>query len=135
MNYCKENFRNVWIVIDDPKYKGEKCPCCGRKFSKAKNKYLIVSGFFNKIKTDGYRIDYIAEYINPTTGGYEETIISYYYVDFKEDECGELKMDLETIKKLEKHSIFDLSCSKDDGSKAFKTKKEAKKYIEEFGVD
>lgn len=135
MEYCREGFRDVWIVIDNPKYEGERCPCCGRKFPKEANKYLVVDGFFCRIETDGDRIDYIAEYTNPVTEKDEEAVISHYYVNFNENEDGELEIDPEDVKDLANHSIFDLSYCFDEGPRAFKTKEEAEKWVEEFGAD
>ena len=123
----------VYLIIRNPLYKGV-CSCCGHKISKKVDKWLVVKGIYNKIETDGEKLQYYAEYENPKTGKYENAWINSYYLgdiidsnyndeNYKPSEFDVYSRDIDIC---EYRGEF-------DGTFAFHTKEEAKKYIEEFG--
>lgn len=121
MEYCKEELNlPLFVVIDNPKYLGKTCPCCGREFIHQENKYLIVSGVFNKIYSDGDKIYYYAEIMSPITNSLDDVIISRRFITTNYNYS------------LKDHSIFDLEWSFDEGPRAFKTMEEAEAWVKEF---
>ena len=121
MEYCKEDLNTqVFVVIDNPKYLGKTCPCCGRKFLHEEQEYLIVNGVFDKIYSDGDDIYYYAEIMNPVTDTLEDVIISRRFILMNDNYP------------LKDHSIFDLEWSFDEGPRAFKTMEEAEAWVKEF---
>lgn len=97
MEYCKEELNlPLFVVVNNPKYLGKKCPCCGREFIYQENKYLIVSGVFNKIFSDGDKIYYYAEIMSPITNSLDDVIISRRFITTNYNYS------------LKDHSIFDL---------------------------
>lgn len=134
MNTGKVPFgTEVYLVIKNPLYKG-RCPCCGHKTSKKVDKWLVVEGIYNRIEIDGDKILYYAEYENPITGKYEEAWMNSYYLgsiidsDYHDENYQPGKFDVysKDIDVCEYLGEF-------DGTHAFHTRKEAEKYIEEFG--
>lgn len=121
MEYCREELNTqVFVIIDNPRYLGETCPCCGRKFIHEENKYLIVNGVFDKIYSDGDKIYYYVEIENPITDSLEEVVISRRFITTNYNSS------------LKDHSIFDLEWSFDEGPRAFKTMEEAEAWVKEF---
>lgn len=121
MEYCREELNlPLFVVVNNPKYLGEKCPCCGREFIHQENKYLIVNGVFNKIYSDGDKIYYYAEIMSPITNSLDDVVISRRFITTDYNSS------------LKDHSIFDLEWSFDEGPRAFKTMEEAEAWVKKF---
>ena len=125
----------VYLIVPNPMYKGI-CPCCGHKSSKKSNKWLVVEGIYNRLETDGENLSYYAEYKNPKTKKYEEAWINDWYLgdiidsDYhnKDYEPGDFDVYSKDIDVCEYRGEF-------DGVRAFHTKEDAERFIEEFGED
>lgn len=109
----------LYLVVKNPYRYEECCPCCGHKFEKTEEKWLILKGTYDRMDIDGNRLLYYAHYINPKTQKYDCVLINMYYTDQKDSK------DVD---------IFERWCE-GWGGNAFRTKKEAEEYIKEYGED
>lgn len=124
----------VYLVMRNPLHRNI-CPYCGEVPSKKVKKWKVIEGIYNRIEIDGEALLYYAEYWNSKTRKYEEAWINSYYL-------GDI-IDSNYHEGYEP-SGFDIY-SKDidvceyrgefDGIRAFHTKREAEKFIEEFGEE
>lgn len=121
----------IYLIIKNPLYKG-KCPYCGHKNSEA-DKWVVVEGIYNEIRTDGEELLYYAQYTNPYTRVCEKALINYHYLDNIIDsdyhdenyKPGRFDMYSKDIDIFERGKELD--------TLAFRTKEDAEEYIKEIG--
>lgn len=128
----KENFQEVWLVLDNKDWEEEKCPHCGQNIKEKQKQYTYVSGYYCGIRYHDEVFYFEAEYYNKYKHEYTTVVIGRLYVPRQAYEENHPQYYLEDLAQF---SIFDDHWWSDCGDTlAFRTWEEAKKYCEEFNL-
>ena len=127
----KEDFQNIWIVLDNEDWEKEICPCCGAELKEKQKQYSYVEGFFNKISYDADDMYFWAEYYDEVKRININTVVGRLYVGYE----AFTNKNPRVLEDLANFSIFDDHWWSDCGdSLAFRTEEEAKAYCDEFNA-